>query len=1129
MEVRDGLCGICPAGCWVRATIEDGELRQVEPLPDHPLGMICTNGVHSPEIVHDPQRLQHPLKRVGPKGTFEFEPISWEEAMNTIAGRLQAIKAESGPEATAIYTGRGSFELSLCDIFQPAGVAISSASSVLFPFGSPNTLGVGALCYVSFAMIAPHTTMGEMYHTMDFDIDQAQLIVVWGANPATDSPPLAHEQIQQARQRGAEVVVIDPRRTETARDAGAEWVPIRPGTDGALALGLINVLVEEELYDEEFVSHWTVGWEPLLDYIQHFRPEAVEEITGIPAAKVVELARRIAQARGACPVMYTGLEYADSGVQAIRAVFTLWAVAGQLDVPGGLLFRMKENRFPINRQGLVANPDVRQALGRDRFPVYSMYRGESHAIALPDSILKGEPYKIRSLMILGGSIITAWPNPSVWREALAALDFLVTIDRHFTADSAWADIVLPATTGYEISSYMTYGPLFKIRDKLIEPVGEARDDFHILSDLAARLGYGDKYPQSDEERLRYALEGSGFTLEEVRANGGEVRRPTVMTQYKKWERGLLREDGQPGFDTPSAKFEIASSILEEHGYDALPVYTEPKEGPLARPDLAQRYPLVFNSGARIFADFRSQHHGVPGLQRKAPEPLVTLNTEDAKERGIASGDQVLLETLRGRLKYRAHVTDDIVPGAIEANMGGGGPLGTEAWKECNVNDLTDLANYDPISGFPVYKALLCEVVRAEGDGRPRPEPDREESEADASAGAVERLRPTRQVYLDNNATSNVHAEVLEAMLPFLKDQGGNPSSIHGRGVAGRDAVEAARRKVAQVLNCTARRVVFTSGGSEADNLAIKGLAFALQEKGNHIITTAIEHPAVLNACRGLEPFGFETTVLEVDAEGRVDRQELAEALRPETILVSVMMANNEIGTVQPIADLAALAHERGALFHTDAVQALGKIPIDVKELDVDLLSLSAHKAHGPKGVGALYVRSGIALSPLIDGGGQERKLRSGTENVPGIVGFGKACDLAARWLNQKEPARIAALRDRLEAGIRQLVPDARLNGHPVQRLPNTLNLSLPGMRGESLVLFLDRHGVYFSSGSACKSGNPAPSHVLLSIGLTEDEAHCAVRLSLGVDNDEADIDYVLEALGEVIRESQSSVRFVSCR
>lgn len=1129
IEEKDGLCGICPAGCWVRATLENGQLRQVEPLPDHPLGMICTNGVHSPEIVHDPQRLQHPLKRVGPKGTYEFERISWDEAMETIAERLQTIKAESGPEATAIYTGRGSFELSLCDIFQPAGVAISSASSVLFPFGSPNTLGVGALCYVSFAMIAPHTTMGEMYHTMDYDIDQAQLIVVWGANPATDSPPLAHEQIQRARQRGAEVVVIDPRRTETAREAGAEWIPIRPGTDGALALGLINVLVEEELYDEEFVQNWTVGWEPLVDYLQHFRPEVVEEITGIPAARIEELARRIAEARGASPVMYTGLEYADSGVQAIRAVFTLWGVAGQLDVPGGLLFRMKENRFPINRQGLVANPDVRQALGRDRFPVYSMYRGESHAIALPDSILRGEPYKIRALMILGGSIITAWPNPSVWREALGALDFLVTIDRHFTADAAWADIVLPATTGYEISSYMTYGPLFKIRERLVEPVGEARDDFHILSELAARLGYGDKYPQGDEERLRYALEGSGFTLEEVRANDGEARCPTVMTQYKKWERGLLRQDGQPGFDTPSGKFEIASSILEEHGYDPLPVYTEPKEGPLSRPDLAQRYPLVFNSGARIFSDFRSQHHGVPGLQRKAPEPVVTLNTDDAKSRSISSGDWVYLETPRGRLKYRAQVTDDIVPGAIEANMGGGGPLGTEAWQECNVNDLTDLTNYDPISGFPVYKALLCEVVRADGDDGPRIEPVLEESEADARAGAAEQIRPTRQVYLDNNATSNVHPEVLEAMLPFLQEQGGNPSSIHGRGTAGRDAVEGARRKVARVLNCTARRVVFTSGGSEADNLAIKGLAFAHREKGNHIITTAIEHPAVLEACRGLEPFGFETTVLEVDAAGRVDRQRFAAALRAETILASVMMANNEIGTLQPIAELVELAHEQGVLFHTDAVQALGKIPIDVKELDVDLLSLSAHKAHGPKGVGALYVKKGITLSPLIDGGGQERKLRSGTENVPGIVGFGKACDLAARWLSQREPERIATLRDRLEAGIRELVPDAKLNGHARERLPNTLNLSLPEMRGESLVLFLDRHGVYFSSGSACKSGNPAPSHVLKSIGLTEDEAHCAVRLSLGVDTDEADINYVLAALGEVIRENQSSVRFVSCR
>jgi len=423
-ETRHGLCGICPAGCFVTATLEDGRLVKVEPQEGNPLGMICQIGRHSPEIVHDPDRLLYPLRRIGPRGSHDFERISWDQAFESIVERLQETKRDFGPEATAIYTGRGSFDMALCDIFQPAGVAVSSASSVLFPFGSPNTLGVGALCYVSFAMIAPHVTMGEMLSTMETDLDQSELIVIWGANPATDSPPVAHLQILKARQRGAEVIAIDPRRAETAVESGADWVPIRPGTDGALALGMINVLVEEELYDDGFAQNWTVGFDDLCSYVQHFRPEVVEGITGVPAGKVRELARRIAGARGASPVMYTGLEYSDSGVQAIRAVFTLWALAGQLDVPGGLLFRMKENIFPQNRSRLIPNPDVRKALGRDRFPVYSAYRGESHAIALPEAVLKGQPYPIRTLVVLGGSLITAWPQPAIWRKTLEALDFL---------------------------------------------------------------------------------------------------------------------------------------------------------------------------------------------------------------------------------------------------------------------------------------------------------------------------------------------------------------------------------------------------------------------------------------------------------------------------------------------------------------------------------------------------------------------------------------------------------------------------------------------------------------------------------------------------------------------------------
>ncbi|WP_295449267.1 aminotransferase class V-fold PLP-dependent enzyme [uncultured Thiodictyon sp.] len=1130
-EVRDGLCGICPAGCWVRATLHDGRLIEVAPLPDHPLGTSCAIGRHSPDIVHDPKRLRTPLRRVGPKGTHDFRPISWDEAMGEIALRLQAIKAEHGPEATAIYTGRGSFDMAMCDLFQPAGVAVSSASSVLFPFGSPNTLGVGALCYVSFAMIAPHVTMGELHSTMDVDLDQAELIVVWGANPATDSPPYLHEKILAARRRGARVIVIDPRRNGTARAAAAQWVPIRPGTDGALALGLIQVIIAEELYQEQFVERWTLGFPELAGYVQHFRPEVVEGITGVPAATVVDLARAIARARGACPVMYTGLEYSDSGVQAIRAVFTLWALAGQLDVPGGLNFRMKEGQFPQNRRHLQPNPNVGRALGRDRFPVYSSYRGESHAICLPPAVLDGDPYRIRALLVLGASLITSWPDPDLWSRTLNALDFLVCIDRYLTADAAFADIVLPATTLYEITSFMRYGPIFKIRERLVEPQGEARNDFLILAELAQRLGYGHLYPQTEEAILERALEGTGFTVEEVRAAGGSVSLPAPMMEYHKWEKGRLRPDGQPGFDTPSGRFEIASSILAEHGYDALPVYTEPAEGPQAAPELARRYPLVFNSGARTQWDFRSQHHGVPRLAARNPEPRVHLNTCDAQARGIADGKRVWVETPRGRLQYLAQVDDDIVPGAVEAAMGGGGPLGAERWRATNVNRLTDLSRFDPISGFPVYKTLLCEVVRAEGStdagggGTAFAPPPDAEREAVARPAAA----PLRNVYLDCNATTPPAPAVCDALDQAQRATWANPSSIHAAGGLARGAVEDARRRVAHLLNTTARRVLFTSGGSEADNLAILGIVEASGVRPAHVVTTAIEHPAVLRTCRALEACGHAVSYLPVDGAGRVDPGALAAALRPNTVLVSVMLANNETGVIQPIAELAAIARARGVPFHTDAVQAFGRIPVDVAALGVDLLSVSAHKLYGPKGIGALFVRKGIVLEPRLYGGGQEGGLRAGTENVPGIIGFGRACDLAEIAFGDGTPGRIAALRDRLEAGVLRLVPGARRNGDAAPRLPNTSNLSLRGIRGESLVLELDRHGIRCSSGSACRAGHPDPSHALLAMGLTVEEAHCAVRFSLGRDTTAADIDYVLMVLDRTLRDTFQAVRFVGCR
>ena len=388
LERRRGICGICPAGCWVEVGIRDGRLESIEPDPSHPLGMICRRGRHAPEIVHSENRLRHPLRRTGEKGTREFERIGWDEAYELIVERLERIKRESGPEAVAVYTGRGAFELSLCDAFQPKGVAVSSASSVLFPFGSPNTMGVGALCYVSFAMIAPHVTMGRMLVNTFTDIENAELLLVWGANPATDSPPLDMHRLEAAARRGAQVVVIDPRRSDTARALDAEWIPIRPGTDGALALSMIEVLLAEDLHDESFARDWCHGFEELARYVQHFPPEKAAGICGVPAETIRRLARRLAGARGACPIMYTGLEYSNSGIQAIRAVLTLFALAGHLDVPGGIGLAMPDTHFPIHRGGNVANPDLDRAVARDRFPLYSHYRGESHASGLVDSVLK---------------------------------------------------------------------------------------------------------------------------------------------------------------------------------------------------------------------------------------------------------------------------------------------------------------------------------------------------------------------------------------------------------------------------------------------------------------------------------------------------------------------------------------------------------------------------------------------------------------------------------------------------------------------------------------------------------------------------------------------------------------------
>ena len=373
----------------------------------------------------------------------------------------------------------------------------------------------------------------------------------------------------------------------------------------------------------------------------------------------------------------------------------------------------------------------------------------------------------------------------------------------------------------------------------------------------------------------------------------------------------------------------------------------------------------------------------------------------------------------------------------------------------------------------------------------------------------------RQVYLDNSATTPVRPEVVAAMLPYLGEVAGNASSLHMFGQRAKRALEEARASVAAALGASPLEVYFTSGGTESDNQAIFGVAQALKDKGRHLITTRIEHHAVLHACQWLESQGYEVTYLPVDRQGVVDLTALREAIRPDTVLVSLMLANNEVGTVQPVQEAAAIAHERGTLLHTDAVQAVGKMPVDVNQLGVDLLSLTAHKFGGPKGVGALYVRRGTPITPLLRGGQQEGGLRPGTQNVAGVVALATALKLAVEEL-PSESRRLADLRDRLQAGIVERIGQVAINGHPERRLPNILNASFTGVEGESLLLALDVKGIAVSTGSACAAGSTEPSHVLRAMGLDPVLAQGSLRFSLGHATSREDVDYTLEALAEVV-------------
>ncbi|MBU2549703.1 MAG: molybdopterin-dependent oxidoreductase [Proteobacteria bacterium] len=713
---KQGICGLCfhSPGCGVTVHFDDqGRIDRLTPDPEAPLGKaLCPMAASARQIVYSEARIKQPLKRKGPKGKLDFEPISWDQAFDIIVGRMEALKAAHGPEAVGFYAGTGSYERAFKDAFQLKDSRIYLASSILFPFGSPNTFGVGAPCYTSLGVLAPQLTMGCLHTDMFSDIDNSDLILVWGTDPSTSTPPEMFGRLTRAAHEGARIIVIDPRRTASARLPDSQWVPIRPGTDGALALGLSHILIRDGRVDQAFVEDWTLGYDEFADYVKEFTPEQVSRITGIPEETIEDLAEEIAEAEGASYVMYTGLEYTKSGVQNIRAVMVLWALAGHLDVEGGRCFVQPENQIHLNKDHQIGTPGHEHSIGAGHFPVYTHFcGGEPHANRLPRAILDGDPYKIRGLFVLGASILTAWPDPILWQKAFDALDFMVSIDLQLTRDAAWADIVLPATTAFEQSSYCFYGNAVRLRERMIEPVGDSRPCFAILAELARRLGYGDRFPSTEMDLLDHVLSGTGITRQDIeQAPRRTVRAKSEPMTYRKWETGRLRKDGRPGFETPSGKFEIKSTLLDRMGYEGLPKYEESFETPMSRPKMLDRFPLILGTGP-FKPDMKSCLRAVPDFIERYPHPTVQMNPKDARDRKIEPGDPVVVKTARGFVEMRAAITEDIMEGFVYAPVGGGGPQGPESWRKANVNVLTDIEQFDPISGFPVYKTLLCEVKK----------------------------------------------------------------------------------------------------------------------------------------------------------------------------------------------------------------------------------------------------------------------------------------------------------------------------------------------------------------------------------------------------------------------------------
>lgn len=704
---REGICGLCPGGCSVEVEYKDGKLYKVSQSEKADYSAICIRGSKSADVIYSEDRLTKPLIRTGPKGTYEFREASWDEALEYAAEGFLKIKDKYGPQALASHYGRGAFDIQHKDFF--SGIGENPYGGIFGNIGSPNSGSMGSLCYVAYGVIAPVPTMGIVSSMINADFENANTIFVWGTNPPAGSPPFTYQRIRAARKRGAKVITVDHYESIMTKNSD-EFILVNSGTDGALILGLINYLIENETYDKGFVESYTYGFEELKTYVKGFSVERVIDICGIRKEDFLMIAEELVKEKVAL-LTYTGLEYSNCGVQTIRAIYSLWALAGHLDEKGGLILdKPRAELYRLKSQ--VQEPDPKP-VGYDDFPLYCDLIGAMQFTRFPQAVLEEKPYKIAGLFNIGSVISINYPASEIYEEALSKLEMFVTADRFLTKDALYADVVLPATTHFEDYSYMTYPTMARIRERLVEPIGESRSNVGILRGLAEKMGFGHLYPRDAKEMIEWKFKGREDLLEAMRNNPLGAEKPKAQERtYRKYASGGLRKDAKAGFPTETGKFEFKSLLLESYGFDGLPKFDFAKEGRGNTPELAEKYPLVLNTGARIQSTFRTQHLNIESLVKLQDAPRIIMNSKDAEARGIETGDEVLVASPRGEIRVEAYVTDGINPGDTELNIGGGQDMQLGLWKDANANYLTDLYNQDPLSGFPVFKALLCEVTKA---------------------------------------------------------------------------------------------------------------------------------------------------------------------------------------------------------------------------------------------------------------------------------------------------------------------------------------------------------------------------------------------------------------------------------